>query len=236
MSTTGIAGWYGKTASLGDFASRRLPSSFISPWDAWLQEAMMASRDRLGAGWLDAYLGCPVWRFVLFPGICGSATWAGVLMPSVDRVGRYFPLTIACELASFATTEHEFDLYTDWLERLERLALSTLDTACDMQHFDRALAALRTPVVAAPRVGFAQAILAALLDGRSTTLTLPSGDELSSTLMAAGAALLQKTGQGSSLWWTAGEPGSGVPVLACRGLPDAARFAAMLQGHSPAPA
>jgi len=236
MSTPGIAGWYGKTASLGDFASRRLPSSFISPWDAWLQEAMTASRSRLGADWLDAYLGCPLWRFVLFPGICGNATWAGVWMPSVDRVGRYFPFTIACELQSFATTEHEFDLYTDWLERLERLALSTLDTACDMQHFDRTLAALHAPVVAAPRVGLVQAILATLLDGRSTTLTLPSNAELSSTLMAAGAALLAETAQGNSLWWTAGEPGSGIPLLACRGLPDAARFAAMLQGHSPAPA
>jgi type VI secretion system protein ImpM len=236
MSTPGIAGWYGKTASLGDFASRRLPSSFISPWDAWLQHAMTTSRSQLGAGWLDAYLGCPLWRFVLFPGICGSATWAGVLMPSVDRVGRYFPFTIACELDSFATTEREFDLHSDWLARLERLALSTLDTACDMQHFDRALAALQAPATATPRVGFARAILEALLDGRSTTLTLPSDGELSSTLMAAGATLLAGAARESSLWWTTGEPGSGVPVLACRGLPDAARFAAMLQGHSPAPA
>lgn len=236
MSTPGIAGWYGKTASLGDFASRRLPPSFISPWDAWLQHAMTASRRRLGAAWLDAYLGCPLWRFVLFPGVCGTTTWTGVLMPSVDRVGRYFPFTIACALDSFATTEREFNLHADWLARLEHLALSTLDTSCDMQHFDRALSALHAPTVAAPRVGFAQAILSALLDGGSTTLTLPSDEELCCTLMAAGAALLATSARGSSLWWTTGEAGSGVPVQACRGLPDAVRFTAMLQGHSPAPA
>ena len=30
----------------------------------------------------------PIWRFVLLPGLIGSNGWAGVLMPSVDRVGR----------------------------------------------------------------------------------------------------------------------------------------------------
>ena len=236
LSMPGIAGWYGKAASLGDFASRRLPSSFISPWDAWLQDAITDSRSMLGPGWLQAYLSCPVWRFVLFPGVCGDTTWAGVLMPSVDKVGRYFPLTIACALEAFAGTEHEFDLFADWLDRLETLALSTLDTARDMQHFDRSLAALHAPGVAAPRVGLARRILSTLADGGTTPLTLPSDDELATTLMAAGAALLAQTAQGSSLWWTSGEPGSGVPLLTCRGLPEPGRFAAMLQGLSSHPA
>ena len=28
-----IPGWYGKIPSLGDFASRRLPQSFVAAWD-----------------------------------------------------------------------------------------------------------------------------------------------------------------------------------------------------------
>ena len=45
--------------------------------------------------WLDGYLASPSWRFLLMPGVMDGQPWAGVLMPSVDRVGRYYPLTIA---------------------------------------------------------------------------------------------------------------------------------------------
>ena len=85
------AGCYGKLPSLGDFVSRRLPRSFVQPWDAWLQRALAASRARLGAGWLETYLASPFWRFALAPGLCGPEAWVGVLMPSTDRVGRTFP-------------------------------------------------------------------------------------------------------------------------------------------------
>jgi type VI secretion system protein ImpM len=44
------------------------------------------------------YLTFPVWRFLLPVGVLGSTAWTGVLMPSVDRVGRYFPLTLATPL------------------------------------------------------------------------------------------------------------------------------------------
>jgi type VI secretion system protein ImpM len=233
MSAPRVAGWYGKIASLGDFASRRLPSAFIARWDAWLQEVIPASRAHLGTAWLDAYLSCPVWRFVLFPGVCERGTWAGVMMPSVDRVGRYFPLTIACELEAFATTGSEVDALADWLDRLDALARSTLDTAHDVPRFDRALAALRAPTIAAPRLRLASRIIATLHDDDPVLLALPSDDELASTLMAAGAILLAETAHGSSLWWTAGAAGAGAPLLACRGLPDGLRFAAMLQSLSP---
>jgi hypothetical protein len=82
----GVPGWYGKIASLGDFASRRLSPDFISRWDGWLQQVMSASRGHLGEAWLNAYLTSPVWRFILFPGVCGESSWVGVFMPSVDKV------------------------------------------------------------------------------------------------------------------------------------------------------
>ena len=102
-----VPGLYGKIPSLGDFVSRRLPRSFISPWETWLQEVITNSREQLGELWLDHYLTCPLWRFVLSPGICGEQAWGGVLMPSVDRVGRYYPFTLvgrldaACNLFLF---------------------------------------------------------------------------------------------------------------------------------------
>lgn len=231
MSVTadGIAGWYGKVASIGDFASRRLPREFITRWDDWLQEVLTGSRDRLGAAWLDAYLSAPIWRFLLFPGVCGEVCWVGVLMPSVDKVGRYFPLTIACELPTLVTTEREFNALADWLDRLQSLALSTLDTTHGIRQFDDALIALHAPAVAAPRATVARRIVETLRVDGSALIALPSDDELAQTLMGAGAAALSEAASGGSLWWTPGEPGAGAPLLVCRGLPDDARFAAMLQ-------
>ena len=92
------AGWYGKVPSLGDFVTRRLPGSFVAAWDDWLQASIAASRATLGPRWQPLYLNCPIWRFALFPGACGPGAWAGVMMPSVDRVGRCFPLTIAATI------------------------------------------------------------------------------------------------------------------------------------------
>ncbi len=83
-------GIFGKLPWLGDFVTRRLPHSFVEPWDDWLQRGMAATREALGDGWLDSFLTAPVWRFLLPAGSAGPAM-AGVLMPSVDRVGRYFP-------------------------------------------------------------------------------------------------------------------------------------------------
>ena len=93
------AGWYGKIPALGDFASRRLSTEFISTWDSWLQHSMAASRATLGERWLDIYLTSPIWRFALMPETVDASAWAGLLMPSVDKVGRHFPLTFALELA-----------------------------------------------------------------------------------------------------------------------------------------
>lgn len=88
-------GYYGKVPTHGDFVGRGLPRSFIDPWDSWLQEAINASRQQLGNDWLHYYLTSPVYRFILSPNICGDRGWMGILMPSVDKVGRYYPLTIS---------------------------------------------------------------------------------------------------------------------------------------------
>src|SRR5262245_54264909 len=79
-----IPGWYGKLPSLGDFARRRLPDTFIQPWDLWLQEVIHATRTSMGGTWQEYYLTMPIWRFALLPGLVGPSGWAGVLMPSVD--------------------------------------------------------------------------------------------------------------------------------------------------------
>ena len=107
-------GLYGKLCAKGDFVSRRLPSSFVGPWDAWLQVALAESRQRLGEDWLPAYMTAPIWRFVLSSGLCGEDVVTGVLMPSVDRVGRHFQLALVALLGPRANPWEVFLSVAEW--------------------------------------------------------------------------------------------------------------------------
>jgi len=88
-------GLYGKIPARGDFVCVGLPRSFIDPWHAWIERMLVASRTELGEEWRPAWLEAAVWRFALPGGLCGPDPAAGLWLPSVDRVGRYFPLTFA---------------------------------------------------------------------------------------------------------------------------------------------
>ncbi|MBK1693132.1 type VI secretion-associated protein [Chromatium weissei] len=135
-------GFYGKLPEIGDFVQRRLPSSFVQPWDQWLRASLASSRAQLGERWLEIYLVSPLWRFVLTPNVAGQLAWAGVLMPSVDRVGRYFPLTIACQIDSTTDCFNCFCGADDWFARAETVALLGLQPGCDVAKFDAAVLAL----------------------------------------------------------------------------------------------
>ena len=90
-----LIGFHGKIPARGDFVQSGLPRRFVEPWDTWMQRGLTASRADLGEDWLPAWLEAPVWRFALVPGLCGPHAVLGLWLPSVDRVGRYFPLTLA---------------------------------------------------------------------------------------------------------------------------------------------
>lgn len=117
---TFITGFYGKLPARGDFVRAGLPRSFTDPWDDWLQTVIAGSRERMGEGWLPAYLEAPVWRFRLAAGLCGALPAVGLMLPSVDKAGRYFPLTFAalCDGADLADT---------WLDRCEDAGFAALE-------------------------------------------------------------------------------------------------------------
>ena len=150
-------GFYGKLPSEGDFVTRRLPWEFTSAWDDWLQQGMQASRAALGERWLELYLSAPIWRFQLAPGVCGPLGWRGVFFASVDRVGRYFPLTLAFVSAPGARAGQGVasSLAVDearWFAA-EEAALAGLDPAWPIDEFERALQTLAEPAADAADPG-----------------------------------------------------------------------------------
>ena len=96
-------GFYGKVPAIGDFFSRNLSQASIQVIDQWLQEGLVFIR-QTDDDWLDSYLTAPVWQFVLPAGTIAEHAFAGVLMASVDSIGRYFPLVAVHSLASHQQT------------------------------------------------------------------------------------------------------------------------------------
>lgn len=119
-------GAFGKIPALGDFLRLNLPGGFVRPWDDWMQTMLVGMRAHMGARWEGCYLSAPIWRFSLAPGLCGARAVSGILMASVDRVGRQYPLTLAAPCAGSDTTRRHFANDAVFAQ-LEEIALDTLE-------------------------------------------------------------------------------------------------------------
>ena len=145
---SGETGFYGKMPDQGDFVGRRLGSAFVQPRDAWLQGCMTHCRAALASDWDRLYRDAPVWRFLLAPGVCGSSAWAGLVQPSVDRVGRYFPLTVAAELPSDVEVLDTMIRAGAWYDAIERIAAAAFDNQITVEGLDERLAGAGFPQAA----------------------------------------------------------------------------------------
>lgn len=233
---TPVPGWYGKMPCLGDFASRRLPPEFVETWDAWLQRSIAASRQQLGESWLDLFLTSPIWRFALAPGACGEYAWAGVLLPSVDKVGRYFPLTLAIPVEpSDGNLAHIFAAES-WYAELEKIGLSALNIDFDPQQLEAALARNPFPPSrSATAQNGAARELAAWISGGSTPrdFHFSGGDSIAEAMEDAAQSLYAASAAGRSFWWAVSDASSTTEAHAAVGLPPPDYYAILLGASRP---
>src|SRR5271169_2837731 len=185
-------GFFGKLPSHSDFVTRRVPSALLAPWEAWLDAGLQHSREFFGDAWLETYLSSPIWSFCGSAGCCGDWPFCGVLMPSQDRIGRYYPLSILVQLCAEVSPVAIATSATEWFEHMEALSLSCLLEGFDFETFDAELAAAPLPS-----------------DGARSVAPL----EVSATRWATELGrLLERKAVDYSLWWTAGSPA--VPACA----------------------
>jgi len=230
---SGAAGFYGKVPTRGDFVSRRLPWTFVDPWDRWLQEGLACSREQLGDAWLQVYLTSPVWRFALTPGVCGDSGWVGVVLPSVDRVGRYFPLTVARPWTGADSALVALSDWADWLQRAEGLGLSALEEGFDLEAFDRAVEdAGMAPVpsgTASPEATGSGSALPSAFGWHFPVADASEGG--ASSFPSLGETLLQALLPLHSGWSSRGSDLVAPCLAIARGLPPGSGFAALLNGE-----
>lgn len=223
-------GWYGKIPGTGDFIARRVPASFSEPWDRWLQGAIEGSKDRLGARWRDAFLSMPAWRFALGPGVIGANAWAGLMVPSVDAVGRYFPLTVACALPSASLDVVATLLGAGrWFDDIEAIALEAIAPGADTAAIDAALVRRRF-----------EARWLSVPEASDATMPMRGAKPqmLCVDLAATGAgmpgelrALADRLCEPYSAWLAEPSELFGRALLLCESLPAGEQFCAMMNGR-----
>jgi len=220
-----VQGFFGKIPSLGDFVTRDLPRDFLDTWDDWLQQSVAASKSALGDAWLNTYLNSPIWRFVLLPGVCGERGWAGILMPSVDKVGRYFPLTFASSLGDGVQPFHVIEAGTGWFTAAEDLALSVLqEESVDVDALQSSMVTLDNAVMQL---------------GDDTNPTLNGGEwglrltgVTNQTISSAVCHELVRFQVGPySVWWTQDSEDLPSMGLVAPNLPNPLSFAQLLAGN-----
>ena len=227
-------GIYGKLPSHGDFLPGAVSEEFVRVWDRWLQECLVASREALADQWLDRYLTGPVWRFACAGGAVGPAPVVGLVAPSVDRVGRYFPLTLVAELQAPEDPLVVAVAAAPFFDAAERLVIDTLAAdRVDFERFDSQVSELSTE--------FASIKLPRRLDFDGTqALVAGSGHERWMLPLQEGAAALGPLFNGllarhlaelydpMVIWWTEGSAYVDPRCVVGRGLPDPSGFASML--------
>jgi type VI secretion system protein ImpM len=130
-------GFYGKIPTAGDFVSRGLPADFIRGWDRWV------------ARHLVPLLVCDVWAdHIALHFLLGSALngpMAGIVVPSADRVGRRFPLTVAQPLYLVSTGLARSAIR--WFADIEETAKAAQRGELSVAELEAALAILPFPAV-----------------------------------------------------------------------------------------
>jgi type VI secretion system protein ImpM len=140
-----VFGAFGKMPSVGDFFRISAPNAFVQVWDEWLQKCLVSGAHTFGQRWDDLYMSVPIWRFCLSEDLAGPDKIIGVLMPSIDRVGRRFPLTLMAPLPAERSVVLDHFLQTDLFDALEDTALSMLDDHATRDGLETALTAVSGP-------------------------------------------------------------------------------------------
>ena len=219
-------GVFGKLPAHGDFLYRDLPTRFINEWDRWLQGYVGSSQEQLGDSWIQLYMTSPIWRFAFSEGAVDENAWAGVMLPSVDRVGRYFPLSVITRLPPQTNpTEFLFNR-PNWYDALEDAALRALDGQLLIDDLVEELNdsyPMKKDIL----------VRGYPIDSPSKMVVKTGGAETSpaTALPFMLDACLTSTLQSYSVWSTRGSDVINPCVFVTKGLPPLSGVAAMLDGQ-----
>jgi type VI secretion system protein ImpM len=221
-------GYFGKLPTLGDFIQLLLPQDFVNPWHEWVQRSMASAKESLGQEFLNYYLNCPAWKFLLSPGVCGLQAVAGLTIPSVDKVGRYFNFTFSTILPEGVDVcVYALNNQAGFIA-LEELALDILE-----QDLSRSVIETRTREITAT---FSMAPTTQHQFETHDDHLMISQDHARPFTDQSGALLshlLSQELEGYSIWWYGLEGQTRSQLLVCRGMPTQEAYEKLLTKGEP---
>ncbi len=202
----------------------RIPRAVLEPYENWLQAGLAMSRNDLGFGWEDVYLVAPIWRFWIGHSVLGH-TCAGAIMPSVDKVGRYFPLTIMhIGSPEEAGSKPMLTGYDDWYASVETQLLNCLRDDIEVEPSD-ILLSLSDPLVAN-----SEASVSVFHSRTGVSFCGQPSQSIEDFIASSREEHFNSAAGNRSFWWSKG-PEQGIPKLhVVDGLPDPHFFSQMLSG------
>ena len=221
-----VFGFYGKLPINGDFIQRNLPSHFVHVWDQWVLEGLAACQQKYQDQWLDHYLTSPIWRFYLAPGTIDEKAYVGVIAPSVDSVGRYFPMSIVASLEPNVTPSFLSQSYQDFFTELEDIFLKYLHSeGAQVDGFIAELHVIGSKLEAL----ISQESIDSLPDSYGGhRFKLRDQSDIASAASNLWLQELSRQQQNSTVWLSNGSSNFEPSMLTTRGLPNKEQFVSML--------
>ncbi|UTA46619.1 type VI secretion system-associated protein TagF [Simiduia sp. 21SJ11W-1] len=217
-------GLFGKLPAHGDFVERNLARSFLSVWDDWLQRAMANSQDIAGEQWIDYYLTAPVWHFALGHGVIDASPWIGIVLPSVDSVGRYFPFTVVKKLGAEQQPFAELERHKAFFEEAAARVIDAMQHGHNIEQLADAVANIEQPHTH-------HACTALYWEATATTFYQGDTESLASALTQMSYAHARAIHTSSSLWYTDASEALPSNCFTLQGLPPAEYFWPMISNQ-----
>lgn len=224
-------GYFGKVPVRGDFVGKGLPRSFRQPWDIWLQSVIDVTKKNLKTDWDQFYLTCPAYRFALSPGVCGKESWIGVMIPSVDQVGRYYPMVLARSLVNNADPFSAISGNDQWFHDAESLVLSCLSDGFSLGVFDAQVNKLEPEQLDSEQDDSTSVQRVIQTHPKSAWRMTASNLDQPQLYSSLVHSVLQKYCLSYSVWWTAGSDIVLPSMIVGQGLPPLSGVSALLDGN-----
>jgi type VI secretion system protein ImpM len=156
----------------------------LAPWQVWVDASLASSRRILGEAWVPAWMEAPIWRFALPGGACGPDAVLGLTMPSVDRAGRHYPLTVAAVFDGVLSAPAD----SGWLDAVEAVALDALALDHSPEALMESLGAVPKPRGEVGLAGWWTAGSPLVPETRLPVAGLPAAEAFAAMIDAGGAA------------------------------------------------
>lgn len=109
-----IVGFYGKIPARGDFVVSGVPPAVVDVLDGWMRACLAARRAAPEQSREPSWREVPAWYFFA---TVAEIQLGGIWLPSIDRVGRTFPLVLVTDAGSAGV---------DWMDQAEAIGITAV--------------------------------------------------------------------------------------------------------------